>query len=349
VLSGKPDASATVSDEDRHADDRRATAGDAPPTPDAEDDGNVENDGDATPALEAEVEARDGSARPLAPGLYLVATPIGHASDITLRALDVLARADAIAAEDTRQTRKLMDIHGISLNGRPMVSYHDRNGAERRPRIASWLAEGRSVAYCSDAGTPLVADPGYRLAQMAIDEGFAMTAVPGASAVLTALSLSGLPTDRFFFAGFLPPKTVGRQKALAGLATVPATLIFYESPRRLAAALADMAAVLGDRPAAVARELTKRFEEVRRDSLSALAARYADAAPRGEIVVVVGPPGTGTPVEAEPQTLDDAVAEALETLSVKDAARLVATNLGLPRRDVYARALEIAAQRRAKP
>jgi 16S rRNA (cytidine1402-2'-O)-methyltransferase len=281
---------------------------------------------------------------PLECGLYLVATPIGNAADITLRALDVLARADAIAAEDTRQTRKLMEMHAIPLAGRPMISYNDRNGAERRPRILAWLREGMSVAYCSDAGTPLVADPGYRLAGMAIAEGLGLTAIPGASAVLTALSLAGLPTDRFLFAGFLPPKRGARQKALGALAAVPATLVFYESPRRLAGTLADMAEMLGGlRPAAVARELTKKFEQVRRAPLGELAAQYAaEEAPRGEVVVLIGPPDAAVAHAGNAASLDDALAEALLTLSVKDAARAVADRLDLPRRDVYARALERA-------
>ncbi|HUS54093.1 MAG TPA: 16S rRNA (cytidine(1402)-2'-O)-methyltransferase [Thermohalobaculum sp.] len=281
---------------------------------------------------------------PLESGLYLVATPIGNAADITLRALEVLARADALAAEDTRQTRKLMEMHGIALAGRPMISYNDRNGVERRPRILAWLRDGMSVAYCSDAGTPLVADPGYRLAEMAVAEGMGLTAIPGASAVLTALSLAGLPTDRFLFAGFLPPKRGARKKALDELAAVPATLIFYESPRRLASALADMAAMLGDlRPAAVARELTKKFEQVRRGPLGELAAQYAaEDAPKGEVVVLVGPPDAGVAHAKSAASLDDALAEALLTLSIKDAARAVATSLDLPRRDVYARALELA-------
>jgi len=204
----------------------------------------------------------------------------------------VLARADAIAAEDTRETRKLMQIHGIPLAGRPMLSYNDRNATERRPRIVAWLREGRSVAYCSDAGTPLVADPGYRLVEAALAEGLDLIAVPGASALLTALSLAGLPTDRFLFAGFLPTKAGARKTALTELAQVPATLIFYESPRRLADSLVDMAEALGGaRRAAVARELTKRFEQVRRDLLGALAAAYAaEAAPKGKVVVLVGPP-----------------------------------------------------------
>jgi 16S rRNA (cytidine1402-2'-O)-methyltransferase len=277
-------------------------------------------------------------------GLYLVATPIGNAADITLRALDVLTRADVIAAEDTRETRKLMQMHGIAPAGRPMVSYHDRNGAARRPQILGWLREGKSIAYCSDAGTPLVADPGYRLAEAAVSEGFGLTAIPGASAVLAALSLAGLPTDRFMFAGFLPPKRGARKKVLDELAAVPATLIFYESPRRLAAALADMAESLGSaRPAAVARELTKKFEQVRRAPLGDLAGQYAsEDAPRGEVVVLVGPPDAALARVKSAASLDEELTAARATLSVKDAAREVATRLGLPRRDVYARALELA-------
>ena len=277
---------------------------------------------------------RRASGTPLAPGLYLVATPIGNAADITLRALDVLARADAIAAEDTRQTRKLMDMHGIALAGRKLVSYHDRNGAERRPRIIGWLRDGLSVAYCSDAGTPLIADPGYRLAEAAIAEGQDLTAIPGASAVLTALSLSGLPSDRFLFAGFKPPRQAARRKALRELAAVPATLIFYESPRRLAAALADMEATLGGtRQAAVARELTKKFEEVRRGPLADLAAQYAGQTPKGEIVILVGPPDPAVVHRESAASLDGELTVALATQSVKDAAREVAARLNLPRRE----------------
>jgi 16S rRNA (cytidine1402-2'-O)-methyltransferase len=288
----------------------------------------------------------DAASPPLEPGLYLVATPIGNAADVTLRALNVLSRADVIAAEDTRETRKLMEMHGIALAGRPMVSYHDRNGAARRPQILAWLRDGKSVAYCSDAGTPLVADPGYRLAEAAVAEGLGLTAIPGASAVLAALSLAGLPTDRFLFAGFLPPKRGARKKVLDELAAVPATLIFYESPRRLAAALADMAESLGSaRPAAVARELTKKFEQVRRAPLGELAGQYAaEDAPRGEVVVLIGPPDPALALAASAASLDDELTAARATLSVKDAARDVATRLGLPRREVYARALELARQ-----
>lgn len=276
---------------------------------------------------------------PLAPGLYLVATPIGAARDVTLRALDVLAAADILAAEDTRQTRKLLDIHGIRRDARSILPYHDHNGPAQRPRLLAALAEGRSVALVSDAGTPLVADPGYRLATEAIAAGHAVHAVPGASALLAALAVAGLPTDRFLFAGFLPPRAAARDRALESLAAVPATLVFYESPRRLGASLAAMARTLGaQRGCAVCRELTKRFEEVRRGALAELAAAYAVDIPKGEIVVVVGPP---VPAETDATALDAALAAALEAASVKDAAAQVAATLGLPRRAVYARALEL--------
>ena len=280
----------------------------------------------------------------LSPGLYLVATPIGSARDVTLRGLDILARADLIAAEDTRRARKLMDIHGVRREGRTILPYHDHNGAAMRPRLLAALAEGRSVALVSDAGTPLVADPGYRLAVEAIAAGAVVTAAPGASALLAALSVAGLPTDRFLFAGFLPPKDAARRRALAEVAPTPATLVFYESPHRLADSLAAMAEVLGaDRPAAVCRELTKRFEQTRRDTLSALAAAYAsEPDPKGEIVVVVGPPLAR---EVGPEDLDAALAQALEGASVKDASAEVAERLGLPRRQVYARALDLARPR----
>ena len=294
--------------------------------------------------MSAAPQSKRGEGEPgsLAPGLYLVATPIGNAADISLRALDVLARADAIAAEDTRETLKLMRMHGVATRGRPVISYNDRNGPERRPQIIAWLEEGKSVALCSDAGTPLVADPGFRLAEAARAAGIAVTAVPGASAVLAALTLAGLPTDRFLFAGFLPAKPGARRKALEALAGVPATLVFYESPRRVAATLADMAAALGGaRGGAVARELTKRFEEVRRGTLAELSEHYAAAdAPKGEVVLLAGPPGAA-PAEA-PETVDAALAEALAGQSVRDAAREVAERLGLPRRAVYARALALA-------
>ncbi|MEM8788940.1 MAG: 16S rRNA (cytidine(1402)-2'-O)-methyltransferase [Pseudomonadota bacterium] len=274
----------------------------------------------------------------LSPGLYLVSTPIGNAEDITLRALRLLGAADVLAAEDTRTARRLMDMHGVALNGRPLVAYHDHNGPQARPRLMADLAAGRSVAYVSEAGTPLIADPGYRLASEAIAAGHAVQAAPGASALLAALAVAGLPTDRFLFAGFLPPKSAARRAALADLTAVPATLVFYESPRRLTDSLADMQAVLGDREAAVCRELTKKFEETRRGALSDLAAHYA-APPKGEVVVVVAPPAAAV---ADPQTLDTALTAALARHSVRDAAQLVAEATGLPRKRVYARALELA-------
>jgi 16S rRNA (cytidine1402-2'-O)-methyltransferase len=284
---------------------------------------------------------KGSSAPPLAPGLYLVSTPIGNARDITLRALDVLAAADVLAAEDTRNTRRLLEIHGVRRVTAGLLAYHDHNGAVQRPRLLAALAEGRSVALVSDAGTPLVADPGYRLAREAAAAGHPVVAVPGASALLAGLAVAGLPTDRFLFAGFLPPRQPGRRRTLGELAAVPATLAFYESPRRLAASLADMAAVLGaERGAAVCRELTKRFEETRRGPLGELAAAYgALPAPKGEIVVLVGPP-VAAPAPAA--ALEEALAAALARSSVKDAAAEVALALGLPRREVYARALALA-------
>ena len=292
-------------------------------------------------------ESPDKRAAPvstLGSGLYLVATPIGNARDITLRALDVLAGADVLAAEDTRHTRKLLEIHGIKRSG-PVVPYHDHNGPAQRPRLLAAMAEGRSVALVSDAGTPLVADPGYRLAVEAAAAGHAVTAVPGASALLAALAVAALPTDRFLFAGFLPPRQAARRRALAELVAVPATLVFYESPRRLAESLGDMAAVLGaGRAAAVCRELTKRFEEVTRAPLGELAAARAGAPdPKGEIVVLIGPP---IEEAAGAEALDAALARALAAASVRDAAAEVALALGLPRREVYARALALAREPR---
>jgi len=285
-----------------------------------------------------------GGAGRLAPGLYLVATPIGAARDVTLRALDILGAADLVAAEDTRTARRLMEIHGVRRDARSLLPYHDHNGPAMRPRLLAALAEGRSVALVSEAGTPLVADPGWRLAAEAIAAGHAVHAAPGASALLAALSVAGLPTDRFLFAGFPPPRAAARARSLAGLAAVPATLVFYESPRRLAASLAAMAEAFGaDRPAAVCRELTKRFEEVRRGLLGELAAAYAaEAEPRGEVVVVIGPPGEAAPPQAE--AVDAEIAAALARASVRDAAAEVAARLRLKRREVYARALEIAAR-----
>ena len=273
------------------------------------------------------------------PGLHLVATPIGAARDITLRALDILAGADVLAAEDTRTLRHLMEIHGIALQGRPLLAYHDHNGEAMRPRLLAELRAGKSLAYASEAGTPLIADPGYALARAALSEGLAVWAAPGASAVLCALTVSGLPSDRFLFAGFLPNRSAARLQDLRGLAATPATLIFYESPKRVAATLRDMATVLGpDRQAAVCRELTKKFEEVSRGTLAALAETFASRVVKGEIVVLVD---RGQAENVGQDQIDRALLKALETFSVKDAASEVAESLGLARRDLYQRALEL--------
>ncbi|APG47995.1 16S rRNA (cytidine(1402)-2'-O)-methyltransferase [Phaeobacter porticola] len=272
-------------------------------------------------------------------GLYFVATPIGTARDITLRALDVLASADLIAAEDTRSLRKLMEIHGVPLNGRQIVAYHDHSGAGARGRLLDALQDGQSVAYASEAGMPLIADPGYDLSRAAAEAGHLVTVAPGASAALAALTLAGLPTDAFFFAGFLPNASGARRKRLEELAAVPGTLVFYESPKRIAASLRDMADVLGERSAALCRELTKKFEEVRRDSLAVLADGLEHAPVKGEIVVLVDR-NRGTTVSDG--DLDSDLRAALKGNSVKDAAAMVAEAHNLPRRKIYQLALDIA-------
>ncbi|MCF6304124.1 MAG: 16S rRNA (cytidine(1402)-2'-O)-methyltransferase [Rhodobacteraceae bacterium] len=282
-----------------------------------------------------------GSISPrLSAGLYLVATPIGTASDITLRALDILANADVLAAEDTRQARKLMDIHGVKLNGRPLLPYHDHNGAGMRPRLLDAARDGKSVGYVSDAGTPLIADPGFALARDFIAAELPVTAAPGASAVLTALSVAGLPTDRFLFAGFAPTKNNARLAFFNEFRAVPATLVFYENPKRLAACFAAMVKVFGaDRPAAMCRELTKKFEEVRRGTLGELAEYYAGVpAPKGEAVVVLGPPEKAAASEDD---IDAALRAALVHGSVKDAAGEVAEMFNLSRKPLYKRAVEL--------
>ncbi len=274
----------------------------------------------------------------IAPGLYLVSTPIGNLRDITLRALDTLRAADLIACEDTRVTRKLLTAHGIS--GR-LTAYHDHNAAEAGPALIARVEAGEVVALVSDAGTPLISDPGFRLVGEANRRGIPVTVLPGASAPLAALVLSGLPTDRFQFAGFPPPRQAARRRFLRALAHIDATLVLLESPRRLAAALADMNEVFGPRPAAVARELTKLHEEVVRDDLGSLAGKYAAAdPPRGEIVVLVGPPDEE---EATSESeIDARLGEALATMSVRDAAALVAEATNAPRRAVYRRALAVS-------
>ena len=275
----------------------------------------------------------------LLPGLHVVATPIGAARDITLRALDVLRAADVLAAEDTRTARKLLQIHGVALNGRPLLPYHDHNGPAQRPKILALLEAGKSVAYVSDAGTPLVADPGFVLARAAIEAGHRIHAAPGPSAVLAALVVSGLPSDRFLFAGFLPAAAGARDSVLRELRDVPATLVLFETARRCEDSLHALAAVLGsNRRAALCRELTKRFEEVRRGTLSELAQGVADDPPRGEVVLVID---RGTR-EADSAERDALLAEAMRTMTVKDAARHVAEALSLPRREVYQAALALS-------
>ena len=275
---------------------------------------------------------------PLSPGLYIVATPIGNLGDVTLRALGILAGADLILAEDTRVSRTLLARYGIET---PLSPYHEHNAAEARPRALRRIAAGQAVALISDAGTPLISDPGYRLVAEAVAQGLAVIAAPGPSAALAALCVAALPTDRFFFEGFLPPKRAARRERINALAAVPGTLVFYESPGRVAETLADLALELGGRPAAVARELTKLHEDVRRGTLDKLAEEYADEeAPRGEIVIVVGAGERRPPIADD--ALDREIAELLAKLSVKDAAAAVAAKHGLPRRQVYARALALA-------
>lgn len=279
-------------------------------------------------------------AQALAPGLHIVATPIGNLGDVSFRALATLAAADAILAEDTRVTKTLLAHYGITT---PLVTYNEHSAQIIRPRMVARLEKGEALALVSDAGTPLVSDPGYKLVEAAIEAGIAVIGVPGPSAVMAALVVAGLPTDRFFFEGFLPPKSAARRTRLATLASIPGTLVMFESPRRLPAMLADAAAVLGMRPAAVARELTKFYETVRRGSLPALAELFAaEGPPKGEIVVLIGPADAAETHASASEGLDTRLDRALASFSVKDAAALVAGETGLPKREVYARALERA-------
>lgn len=273
----------------------------------------------------------------LAPGLHVVATPIGNLGDVTLRALWVLRQVDRILCEDTRVTAKLLARYGIE---KPLDAYHDHNADRVRPAALEALRRGERLALVSDAGTPLISDPGYKLVRAVTAEGLPVTAAPGPSAALTALTLSGLPPDAFLFAGFLPPRSAARRRALAQWQGLAATLIFFEGPSRLAAALGDMAEILGDRAAAIARELTKRHEEVRRGRLMVLAAHYRDAGPpRGEAVIVVGPP------EAAATASDADIAERLRALltrqSLRDAVAQLAAETGLGRSALYERALAL--------
>ena len=275
--------------------------------------------------------------RPLSAGLYFVATPIGTARDITLRGLDILNSVDLIAAEDTRTARKLMELHGVPLGQRQVIAYHDHSGQPAATRIADAICAGQSVAYVSEAGTPLVADPGYELGRAVIEAGLPVTAAPGPSAVLAALTVSGLPTDRFLFIGFLPSGKVQRETEIANLRDLPFTLVFYESPKRVQEMLNSLRDILGgDRSVAVCRELTKKFEEVTRGTLDQVAAIYDDKSVKGELVVVVGRSGA---VEVSDTDVETALREAMATMRVKDAATVVAGALGLPRRQVYQIAL----------
>lgn len=287
----------------------------------------------------------DAKTSKLEPGLYLVATPIGTARDITLRALDVLASASVLAAEDTRTARKLMDIHGLRLADRPLLAYHDHSNASVREAIVNHLRDGRSVAYVSEAGTPLIADPGYHLAEAVRAAGQKVVSVPGPSAVVTALTVGGLPTDRFFFAGFPPNSSSARKSFLEEMRDVPGTLVFYESPKRIVKCLGDMIEVLGpDRQVALCRELTKKFEEVISGTLQELHAELQDRTLKGELVVLVDRPRGAR----DTGDFEQALTKALETMRTRDAADAVAASFGLPRRQVYQKALELAATSKAK-
>jgi 16S rRNA (cytidine1402-2'-O)-methyltransferase len=281
------------------------------------------------------------SAPKLTAGLYLVATPIGNLGDISIRALQTLAAADLIACEDTRVSRKLLSHYGIAAALSP---YHEHNAQAARPKLLARIAEGGAVALISDAGTPLISDPGFKLVRAAHEAGLAVTAIPGASSVLTALTVSGLPTDRFFFEGFLPPKATQRSARMAELARIPASLVLFESGPRIGDTLTELASAFGSREAAICRELTKLHEEVRRDTLPALAGHYAgEAETRGEFVIVIAPPSE----ESQPQAadVDDMIRAALARLSVKDAVAELVAATGLKRRDVYQRVLELAKER----
>jgi 16S rRNA (cytidine1402-2'-O)-methyltransferase len=278
-------------------------------------------------------------AQPLAPGLFLVPTPIGNLGDMTLRAIAVLAGVDLIYCEDTRHSRVLLDHFGIR---KPVRPYHEHNAATERPRILAALAKGQRIAMIADAGTPLISDPGYKVVREAIEQGARIEALPGASAVLTGLTVAGLPTDCFLFAGFLPPKDQARRSRLAELAAVPGTLVFFESPSRLTPSLQAMADVLGARELAVARELTKRFEEVKRGTAAELAAWASAGEVKGEIVILVGPPEAHEATDAD---INAGLEAALQDMSLRDAARVVAENLNVARSRVYELGLKLKAGR----
>lgn len=290
------------------------------------------------------IAQKDPKNQTLKSGLYLVATPIGNMRDISFRALDVLSSVDSIACEDTRVTGKLLNAYRIK---KPMVQYNDHNAPRQRTKILQELAEGKRVALVSDAGTPLISDPGYKLVREARDQGFDVTSVPGANAVLTALQVSGLPSDAFSFIGFLPAKSGARKKTLEEWSTTPGSLVIYETAPRLEESLADMLSVLGNRQAAVTRELTKMFEEVQADSLEDLVKHYKKkGAPKGEIVIVIGSAATIAMSEEDEAskavTLEDQLRVALKSMSVKDAAEVVATASGKPKKTIYMLALKLS-------
>ncbi len=282
------------------------------------------------------IDPLPASVPPPQPGLYIVSTPIGNLRDITLRALDILRAADMVLAEDTRQTRKLLNAYGLDT---PLIAYHDHNVAKQLPKVLKALGDGKIMAQVSDAGTPLVSDPGYKLVRAAIEAGYNVTAIPGASALLAALVVAGLPSDRFLFAGFLPAKQAARLRALNGLSSITATLVFFESPARIERTLMDMQTALGDRPAALARELTKKFEQTRRGRLSDILTTVHHEPPRGEIVLLVGPPET--PSQWDSAQVDAALREAIAQNGVKQAAKDIAEHSGWSKRDVYNRAIQL--------
>jgi 16S rRNA (cytidine1402-2'-O)-methyltransferase len=276
-----------------------------------------------------------------AAGLHLVATPIGNLGDITLRALETLAGVDVIACEDTRITRRLTERYGISAE---LTPYHEHNAATARPKILARLAEGSAIALVSDAGTPLISDPGFKLVREACAAGHAVTALPGPSSVLTALSVAALPTDRFFFEGFLPAKQTARRTRLTDLSRIDATLVLFESGNRVQATLADLAEILGAREAAICRELTKLHEDVTRGSLVEIAGQAETLETRGEFVLVIGPPAPDAQALTD-ETLDSLLRDQLRTHSVKDAVAHALELSGRPRREIYARALELAKEK----
>jgi 16S rRNA (cytidine1402-2'-O)-methyltransferase len=278
-------------------------------------------------------------AKPLAAGLYLVATPIGNLGDISLRALETLAGADVVACEDTRVSYRLLERYGIAAS---LTPYHEHNAAAARPKLIERLKTGGTVALISDAGTPMISDPGYKLVRAAQEEGITVTAIPGASSVMAALNIAGLPTDRFFFEGFLPPKQQARRTRIGDIARIPATLVLFETGPRLGDVLADLADVLGEREAAICRELTKLHEEMRRAPLPELAAHYADGGEtRGEFVIVIAPPDEDA-LAPSAEDVDGLLRRTLSEATLKDAVAIVADATGQPRREIYQRALALA-------